>query len=167
MPGLLGFIFLITFIILSFFALFVVAAFGENLGLQIFSVPLLEVKEFCKHAVTTVTGHSWGNLFILWSSIDIVTCLRIIIYGIIFYEIYQFLKYMYHLFFTYMDRVRTLGTTGYIQDGTFSAKEIANQVQRRRQIGQIPPVYPNGWFGLIESHKLAKKQAVSISALGK
>lgn len=161
MSGCLKLIFLVTFVFLSSFVLVVYAAFGGNLGLTI-----LEMREFCEHAVTTVTGHSWSNVYVFWKNIDIITSLRLLIYVALVYLVYRTIKYIYQFFFKYMDRVRTLGMSGYIHDGTLSPREIANQVRRRRQIGDIPPVYPNGWFGLIESRKLAKRQAVSISALG-
>ncbi|XP_058801216.1 cholesterol 7-desaturase nvd [Phymastichus coffea] len=35
-----------------------------------------------------------------------------------------------------------------------------------RKIGQLPPVYPNGWFALLESSSLRKGQVEHVSALG-
>ncbi|KAG8040295.1 hypothetical protein G9C98_000866 [Cotesia typhae] len=37
---------------------------------------------------------------------------------------------------------------------------------KRRKIGDLPPVYPNGWFGILESSELAKGQVKHVSALG-
>lgn len=74
--------------------------------------------------------------------------------------------YLYGLLFRPMNRIRILGETGYLPDGKFSKKDIANSVKRRRVVGDIPPVYPNGWFGIIESWKL-KKDPVNVSVLGK
>jgi cholesterol 7-dehydrogenase len=38
--------------------------------------------------------------------------------------------------------------------------------KKNRQIGQLPPVYPNGWFGLLESSALKKGQVEHVAALG-
>lgn len=37
---------------------------------------------------------------------------------------------------------------------------------RNRKIGEIPPVYPNGWFCLLESSQLKKGQVKHVAALG-
>ena len=75
--------------------------------------------------------------------------------------------YIYDFFFTSLNRVRLLGDIGYLPDGKFSMKDIANDVKRRRLVGEVPPVYPNGWFGLMEGSKLKRGEAKSISVLGK
>lgn len=70
------------------------------------------------------------------------------------------------LFSTY-NRVVTLGELGYLPDGKFTKKEIASSVKARRRVGDIPPVYPNGWFGLLESWKLKKGAVENLSVLGR
>lgn len=45
-------------------------------------------------------------------------------------------------------------------------KEMANRVRRQRAAGDIPPVYPNGWFGLIEGCKVNAGDVKNISVLG-
>ena len=75
--------------------------------------------------------------------------------------------HLYHLLFTPLNRVRILGDVGYLPDGKFSKKEIANSVKQRRVVGNIPPVYPNGWFGVIETWKLKKGKSVNLAMLGK
>lgn len=74
---------------------------------------------------------------------------------------------LHMLFFAPMNRIRTLGEVGYIEEGKFSKKEIANAVRKRRVVGDVPPVYPNGWFGIIESRFLQKGKSINISMLGK
>lgn len=37
---------------------------------------------------------------------------------------------------------------------------------RNRKIGRLPPVYPNGWFALLESSQLRRGQVKHIAALG-
>lgn len=77
------------------------------------------------------------------------------------------LYFCYVIGFRSLNRVRKLGDVGYIPEGVLSVKETANYVQKRRKIGDIPPVYPNGWFGLVESDKLKKGEAITVSAVGK
>lgn len=75
----------------------------------------------------------------------------------------------YHLFvllFVPANRVRVLGDVGYLPDGKFTKKEIANSVKRRRVVGDIPPVFPNGWFALVESFRLKNGESANVTALG-
>ena len=65
-----------------------------------------------------------------------------------------------------MNRVRRLGDIGYAPEGGNSMKEMANLVRKRRQAGDIPPVYPNGWFAILESRDLNVGQVKSVSCLG-
>lgn len=37
---------------------------------------------------------------------------------------------------------------------------------RNRKVGKLPPVYPNGWFALLESSQIKKGQVKHVSALG-
>jgi cholesterol 7-dehydrogenase len=47
-----------------------------------------------------------------------------------------------------------------------SKKDILNEVRRRRKAGDLPPVYPNGWFSLIRTEELAVSASTSVNALG-
>ena len=75
--------------------------------------------------------------------------------------------YIYKLIFVPVNRIRRLEDDGYSSDGKLSKKEVVNNVRRRRDVGTVPPVYPNGWFGLIESFNLKRGEAKPIAALGK
>lgn len=46
-------------------------------------------------------------------------------------------------------------------------KSIITGLRRRRKIGDMPPVYPNGWFIIMETDNLPKKAAKQINVLGK
>ena len=70
------------------------------------------------------------------------------------------------LFCCPMDRVRLLGELGYATDGKVGMKEMSKLVQERRQTGDVPPVYPNGWFLILESRRLKAGGVKSVSALG-
>ena len=52
------------------------------------------------------------------------------------------------------------------RQGFPSKKDILNEVRRRRRVGELPPVYPNGWFCLIRSEELAVGATTSVNALG-
>ena len=41
-----------------------------------------------------------------------------------------------------------------------------NEVRRRKRIGDLPPVYPNGWFGLLRSEEVAVGASKAVDALG-
>lgn len=75
--------------------------------------------------------------------------------------------YAFQLFFAPMNRVRALGDVGYIPEGKMTAKDMVNIVRKSRQVGDVPPVYPNGWFCVIESQNLRIREAKSVSCLGK
>ena len=79
-----------------------------------------------------------------------------------------FLYYLYKLLFVPINRVIRLEDSGYPSTsyGNRPKREIANEVRRRREVGELPPVYPDGWFGLIESFNLKSGEAKHISALG-
>jgi len=52
--------------------------------------------------------------------------------------------------------------------GTISKKDIVNMIRRRRKIGEdLPPIYPNGWFRLLDSHQLKNGEVKEVCALGK
>jgi hypothetical protein len=39
-------------------------------------------------------------------------------------------------------------------------------LRHRRKIGDLPPAFPNGWFGIIESDKLLHGKAVEVEVAG-
>ncbi|XP_017891357.1 cholesterol 7-desaturase [Ceratina calcarata] len=46
-------------------------------------------------------------------------------------------------------------------------KVLANHLDsKKRKLGKLPPVYPNGWFALLESYQLGKKEVKHVAALG-
>ena len=50
--------------------------------------------------------------------------------------------------------------------GLVSKRDIINEVRRRKKVGEFPPAYPNGWFGLLRSDELAVGASTSVNALG-
>ena len=75
------------------------------------------------------------------------------------------LKCLWNLLFSPLDYRCNLADTGYLSGG-FSKRETANQVRKRRKVGDIPPVYPNGWFFVIFSAELPVKAVKYVQILG-
>lgn len=125
------------------------AAFNRS----VFHLPLVEVREI-------VNNVGLGDLLPTQLDFYSVFCYTLTAVGLAL--AYFILK----ILFTPLDRVKLLGDLGYVTDGKNSKKEIANDVKRRRAVGEIPPVYPNGWFGLIEGWKVKRGEAKSLSVLG-
>lgn len=44
---------------------------------------------------------------------------------------------------------------------------LIRSMMRLRKIGALPPVYPNGWFALLDSDQIGVKQVKYVTALGK
>nr|XP_018667711.1 uncharacterized protein LOC100177386 isoform X2 [Ciona intestinalis]XP_026690558.1 uncharacterized protein LOC100177386 isoform X2 [Ciona intestinalis] len=77
--------------------------------------------------------------------------------------------FLYVLVFVPYNRVKRLGSIGYQnhEEGHLSKKDIANLVRRRRKVGDdLPPVFPNGWFRLVDSQQLEPGQVKQVTALG-
>ncbi|XP_022199322.2 cholesterol 7-desaturase nvd [Nilaparvata lugens] len=45
-------------------------------------------------------------------------------------------------------------------------RQMVQDVRKLRHIGDLPPVYPNGWIALFESNNISKGQVKHIAALG-
>ncbi|KAK7475347.1 hypothetical protein BaRGS_00033423, partial [Batillaria attramentaria] len=73
---------------------------------------------------------------------------------------------LYALLFKPINRIRKLHDLGYVAEGSFTLKETANFVRRRRQVGNLPPVYPNGWFGIMESFNLKVGESKAVNMVG-
>ncbi|KAL0269794.1 UNVERIFIED_CONTAM: hypothetical protein PYX00_007405 [Menopon gallinae] len=62
----------------------------------------------------------------------------------------------------------------YLTDGYYKStkykkrnkRELVREVLRLRKIGDLPPIYPNGWFALIESSDLKRNEVRHVAALG-
>lgn len=78
---------------------------------------------------------------------------------------YLLLK-LWKLFFAPLELQRKLHETGYMSERKRSLRDIANEVRKRRKCGDIPPVYPNGWFHVLASHELAVGEVKYVSILG-
>lgn len=74
--------------------------------------------------------------------------------------------WLYELLVCPLELLRAPEDVGYIPEDGRSKAQTANQVRRRRKIGELPPVYPNGWFRVLDSHLLQRGEVKSVCVLG-
>uniref|UniRef100_A0A3P9JMG5 cholesterol 7-desaturase n=1 Tax=Oryzias latipes TaxID=8090 RepID=A0A3P9JMG5_ORYLA len=76
------------------------------------------------------------------------------------------LHWLYRLLFCPLVLLRTSDDVGYLPVTGRSKAQAANEARRRRKVGQLPPVYPNGWYRVLDSFMLRKAEVKSVSILG-
>lgn len=76
------------------------------------------------------------------------------------------LGWLYRLLFAPLELLRTPDEVGYISEDGRSRAQAANEVRRRRKTGELPPIYPNGWFRVLDSHMLDRGEVKSVTVLG-
>lgn len=77
------------------------------------------------------------------------------------------IRQIIRIIFSPLDIFHSLGDLGYTEiEGVKSKKEVANIVRKRRKAGDVPPVYPNGWFSIIASRDVPRGQARAVNVLG-
>lgn len=76
------------------------------------------------------------------------------------------LAWFYRLLFCPLELLRTPEEVGYIVPDGRSRAQTVNQVRRRRKTGDLPPVYPNGWYHVLDSHLLPRGEVRSLCVLG-
>ena len=47
-----------------------------------------------------------------------------------------------------------------------SRRSVANEARRMKKQGDMPPVYPNGWFAILESAELKAEGVRAVNILG-
>ncbi|KAF6715727.1 Cholesterol desaturase daf-36 [Oryzias melastigma] len=73
---------------------------------------------------------------------------------------------LYRLLFCPLVLLRTPDDVGYLPADGRSKAQAANEVRRRRKVGKLPPIYPNGWYRVLDSCMLGKAEVKSVSMLG-
>ncbi|KAJ3605044.1 hypothetical protein NHX12_027095 [Muraenolepis orangiensis] len=77
------------------------------------------------------------------------------------------LGWLYRLLFCPLLLLRAPDDVGYIAEDGRSRAQAANEVRRRRKIGELlPPVYPNGWYRAMDSHTLRRGEVKNATVLG-
>ena len=129
----------------SFFLVVVVAASPMMFGLRDFPHSIWE-------RVLTIWATLVAKLHPMFAAVSVLA-------GFLLLKVWKFL-------FEPLQLHRTMHEVGYIPDGRRSMKEVANEVRRRRKVGDIPPVYPNGWFYVMASHELKTGEVKYVCMLG-
>lgn len=96
--------------------------------------------------------------------VQLFQCLSLQVGALLVFAVYC-LNRLWKLLFLPLDYKRCLGDTGYVKQG-ISKRDVASEVRRRKKIGEIPPVYPNGWFLVLNSAELPVKQVEYVNILG-
>lgn len=76
------------------------------------------------------------------------------------------LDWLYRLLFCPLELLRAPDDVGYIAEDGRSRAQAANEVRRRRKTGELPPVYPNGWYRVLDSRMLERGEVKNVSVLG-
>lgn len=110
-------------------------------------------------------SHSvWGNaLPLFWTrNRNFNICLLVTGSLLFAYLILKVWKFLFHP----LEMQRKLHDIGYFSDEKRPLKDVANEYRKRRKRGDVPPVYPNGWFHVLASNELAMGEVKYVSILG-
>ncbi|CAG7827980.1 unnamed protein product [Allacma fusca] len=88
-------------------------------------------------------------------------------------SVFVILTLWYYLFWKPFDWYRDFTDYGYdnalksyAQYSDTTRKNVINELRQRRKIGELPPVYPNGWFAILESDQLGPQKVTEVNVLG-
>ncbi|XP_034048140.1 cholesterol 7-desaturase [Thalassophryne amazonica] len=76
------------------------------------------------------------------------------------------LVWLYRLLCSPLEVFRAIEDVGYVVEEGRSRAQVANEVRRRRKTGELPPVYPNGWYRVLDSHMVKRGEVKNVSILG-
>lgn len=65
-----------------------------------------------------------------------------------------------------LELLRGPDQVGYVVPEGRSRAQAVNEVRRRRKTGELPPVFPNGWYRVLDSHLLLPGEVRSLTVLG-
>lgn len=91
-----------------------------------------------------------------------ITGSRIVLYIALIAVVYG----LYRALLTPLFYIRRNHEVGYIPAKRQSAVDRAQEVRRRRQRGDLPPVFPNGWYRLCEADDLKPGDVKQVHVLG-
>lgn len=94
---------------------------------------------------------------------SIVTNSRLVFWSTIIATVY----FLYRFLFAPAEYRRRMHDVGYLTETGQGKVERSNDVRRRRLKGDLPPVYPNGWFQLCFARDLKPGTSKQVHILGK
>jgi len=80
------------------------------------------------------------------------------------------IRWLYWFLCEPLDMFRSFEEVGYSNvkgQRMRSKKDIINRMRKNRNLGRMPPPFPNGWYVLVESAQLPAGKAKYVQALGK
>lgn len=86
-------------------------------------------------------------------------------YAILFLAVFAAVK-LFRFLFTPVSLIRHLGDVGYINIRGETKKGAARICEKNKKPGDLPPVYPNGWFHLCFSKDVARGTVKYVQQLG-
>ncbi|KAM4662457.1 cholesterol 7-desaturase nvd-like [Discoglossus pictus] len=95
----------------------------------------------------------------LWSPPGLPTVLTHLVLGLLG-------LYIWRVVSRPLEILRTPEEVGYIPEKGRTRADVANEVRRRRKKGDLPPVYPNGWYHVLDSHLLRAEETKSCTVMG-
>ena len=123
--------------------------------------PYFSLPHEINRLICTKSDISEALLSVLTNWSTWVSCARLALLLLITHKLFVLLFKPLHL-------VKSMVDTGYIQhsEKPVSREVWTAQVVRRRKRGDVPPVYPNGWFCVLHSCQLERGCAKSVTVLG-
>ena len=90
---------------------------------------------------------------------------------IIFTVCLLFLYLLYCFIVRPLNRIKKLGDLGFYfgepKPDEDYARMLIERMKKLRVLGDLPPVYPNGWFCIAESRELKSKQIKPVIFMGR
>ncbi|ESN96223.1 hypothetical protein HELRODRAFT_107375 [Helobdella robusta] len=168
-------------IVILFFVLCLGATPLDSYILELVVEPMYEISKngfsSLSHVFSNLSSTKWLVIFNPTAFLVSIRWEKIFNAGIWTLAIYfsiKAIRFLKSFFFDPINRVRLLGDVGYVEelgsgnlDGCQKKAALVAAVMKRRKTGDVPPVYPNGWFSLLESRDLKCGDARSVSCLGK
>ncbi|XP_039249414.2 cholesterol 7-desaturase nvd 2-like [Styela clava] len=114
------------------------------------------------YAIDAISSCFGGNISSILP-VNLLIFINILLLATILFISYQ----VWTILFSPIDVFYDVGSIGFVHhDKRISKHKTVNITRRQRLVGETPPVYPNGWFRLIDSNMLKKGQLKSMFALG-
>nr|XP_057907802.1 cholesterol 7-desaturase nvd [Doryrhamphus excisus] len=131
---------------------------AASAGLAVCAVLLMQAGEPQGPVVGTEVS-TWMDKALQGAAVHAGVCVFIGVIVVLFTALYK-------LLFSPLELLKAPEDVGYLTEDGRSKARNANDVRRRRKTGDLPPVYPNGWYRVMDSHMLRKGDVRDVTMLG-
>jgi cholesterol 7-dehydrogenase len=90
----------------------------------------------------------------------------LLFWGSVFIAFSVLMYWVLDFFFAYLIRERHLEEIGYLNHDGKNPLAHSNDMKKRRDRGNLPPPFPNGWYCLAWSREIEEKGVKNVEALG-